>query len=319
MELNVDTIYNHAGDTVYSAANGAYSQNDINKVKNKLDDIISSGYDKTIIFCTHHPLGMTYGSTSYGMDSASNTAFRELLKDYPMTVHLHGHTHFSSLHERSIAQSDFTSIQIGTHTYGKYVSEIDYDDDGDFLMYDNITKKRYNDYDPQGKAHHGETNFGILLSFNELNMTADRVYLATGENYSHGSWTVPFGITKENKNSKFLYKNGERKGEQLSFDDNSDIEVKINNGKLTSLSFKDVEQYWACEGYIIEIKDDSNKIVRRVLWASLFWVGLKEKQTYTIPLSQMGDPVSVSSGYTVSIRGINFFGYFSNTLVKTIQ
>ena len=46
---------------------------------------------------------------------------------------------------------------------------------------------------------------------------------------------------------------------------------------------------------------------------------VKEKQTYTIPLSQMGDPVSVSSGYTVSIRGINFFGYFSNTLVKTIQ
>ena len=315
---NVDTIYNHAGDTVYLAAMGGYSQNDINKVKAQFDDIIQSGYDKSIIFCTHHPLGQTYGSTLYGMDSAADLAFNEMLKDYPMIVHLSGHTHFSGLHERSISQTNYTSIQIGTHTYGKYVSDVDYDEDGHFLMYENITGKRYNDYDPQAKDHHGETNFGTLLSFNGLNMVVNQVYLSTGEIYSHSAWTIPYGITKENKNSKFLYKN-DRRGEQLFFDQNSDINVVINNGKLTSLSFSDVEQYWACEGYIIEIKNNSDEIVRRVLWSSLFWLGAKEKQTYNIPLSQMGDQIPVSSGYSVSIRGINFFGYFSNVLSKTIN
>ena len=315
---NGDTMYNHSGDTVYLAATGGYSQNDINKVKAQFDDIIQSGYDKPIIFCTHHPLGQTYGSTLYGMNSTSEFAFREMLKDYPMITHLSGHTHFSSLHERSISQNDYTSIQIGTHTYGKYVSEVDYDEDGHFLMYENITGKRYNDYDPQAKSHHGETNFGTLLSFNGTNMIVERVYLSTGDIYNHGSWTVPYGITKENKNSKFQYKN-DRRGEQLSFDGNSEIGVTINNGKLTSLSFKDVEQYWACEGYIIEIKNDSNDILRRVLWSSLFWLGAKEKQIYTLPLSQMGGAIPVSNGYSVSIRGINFFGYFSNVLVKTIE
>ena len=315
---NVDTIYNHAGDTVYLAAAGGHSQNDINKVKTIFDDILQSGYDKSIIFCTHHPLGQTYGSTLYGMDSTASFAYREMLKDYPMVTHLSGHTHFSSLHDRSICQNDYTSIQIATHTYGKYVSEVDYDEDGHFLMYENITGKRYNDYDQQAKNHHGETNFGTLLSFNGLNMTVNQVYLSTGEIYSHNGWTIPYGITKENKNSKFIYKN-DRKGEQLSFDDSSDITVKINNGKLTSLSFNDVEQYWACEGYIIEIKNDSNEIIKRILWSSLFWLGAKEKQTYTIPFSQISESIPVSSGYSVSIRGINFFGYLSNPLNKVLE
>ena len=315
---NVDTAFNHAGDTVYLAATGGFSQNDINKAKAYFDDIIQSGYDKSILFFTHQPLGQTYGSTLYGMNQTSEFAFREMLKDYPMITHFSGHTHFSSLHERSISQTDWTSIQIGTHTYGKYVSEVDYDEDGHFLIYENITGKRYNDYDPQAKSHHGETNFGTLLSFNGLNMIADRVYLSTGEIYNHDSWIIPYGITKENKSTKFTYKNN-RRGEQLSFDDSSEITTKISNGKLTSLSFEDVEQYWACEGYIIDIKDNSDNVVRRVLWSSLFWLGANEKQTYTIPLSQMGGSIPVSSGYTISIRGINFFGYFSNVLNKVLE
>ena len=315
---SADRTTNQGGKTVYFAANGAYSQNDINKVKSQFDDILNSGYEKSIIFCTHHPLGQTYGSTLYGMESTSEYAFKDMLKDYPMTVHLHGHTHFSSLHERSISQNTFTSIQIGMHTYGKYVSDIDYDEDGDFLKYENITSKRINDYDAQAKGHHGETNFGMLLSFTGLNMLADRIYLQSGEKYSHTSWTVPHGITKENKNSKFLYKNGDRTGEQLTFSGGSEINTTISSNKLVSLSFEDVEQYWACEGYIIEVKNDSDEVIRKVLWASLFWVGLKQKQTYTIPLSQIGDPIVVGSGYSVTLRGINFFGHFSNELTKTL-
>ena len=315
----VDTQYNKAGDTVYMAAAGGYSQRDIDKVKYKFDDIINSGYDKSIIFCTHHPLGQTYGSSLYGMDSTADYAFRDMLRDYPNVVHLAGHTHFSSLHERSISQRDYTSIQIGMHTYGKYVSEIDYDENGGFLIYENITRKQYNEYDPQAKQHHGETNYGMLLSFTGLNMIADRIDLSTGETYSHGNWTVPYGITKANKLTKFTYKSGDRNGEQLSFGDDSVVTTTISNGKLISVSFKDVDQYWGCEGYEIVVKDNNNTEIKRVLWASLFWIGANEKQTYTIPLSSMGSSVPVSSGYSISVRGINFFGYFSNPITKVLE
>ena len=316
---NVDTMYNRAGDTVYMAASGGYSQNDIDKVKYLFDDIISSGYDKSIIFCTHHPLGQTYGSILYGMDSAADIAFKDMLKDYPMIVHLAGHTHFSNLHERSISQRDYTSIQIGQHTYGKYVSDIDYDENDGFLIYENITRLQYNEYDSQAKQHHGDTNFGILLSFDGLNMIADRINLSSGEVYSHGNWTVPYGITKANKDTKFAYKNGDRVGEQLSFSDDGGINVTVSNGKLNSLSFKDVEQYWGCEGYEIVIKDDSDTLVKRILWASLFWLGANEKQTYTIPLSQMNSAVPVNDGYSISVRGINFFGHYSSPITKVLE
>ena len=149
----------------YLAAGGAFSDNDVNKVKQKFDAILASEYDKSIIFCTHQPLGKTYGSMQYAMESTSRNAFNELLTNYPMVVHLAGHTHFSNLHERSIFQDDFTSIQIGTHTYGKYVSGIDYDENGELLTYDNITSKRYNNYDTAAQSLHGSTNYGMLLTF----------------------------------------------------------------------------------------------------------------------------------------------------------
>ena len=303
---------------VYYAAGGAFSDNDVNKVKQKFDDILSTGYDKSIVFCTHQPLGKTYGSIQYPMDATSRAAFNSLLEDYPMVVHLAGHTHFSNLHERSIFQDDFTSIQIGTHTYGKYVSGVDYDEYDELLTYDNITSKRYNNYDTAAQSLHGSTNYGMLLTFTRSNMVADRINLSAGQPYAHGSWTVPYVITTENKDSKFTYKANDRVGETLTFAQNSEISFSKVGNKLTQLTFEDVEQYWACEGYEISIKDGSGNVIKRVLWASLFWAGLTQKQTYTIPFSNLGNP-AIGSGYTASIRAINFFGHYSNPIVKDLE
>ena len=311
--LDHDIAYAHAGDTIYLAATGAFSQNDVNKMKQKFDSILATGYDKTIVFCTHQPLGKTYGSTIYGMDHDAEVAIKSMLEDYPMIVHFAGHTHFSNLHDRSIFQDDFTSIQIGTHTYGKYVSGVDRDEEGNTLSYENITSKRYNDLDPQAKSYHGQTNFGMLLYFTRANMIANRINLSSKQIYEHGNWTIPYGITKQNKDSKFTYKAEDRTGETLSFSSTSEIDYTIVANRLTSLSFEDVEQYWACEGYEISIRNSSNNTVRRILWSSLFWVGQNQKQTYTITSSCIGD-VSIGSDYTLSIRAINFFGYYSNQI-----
>ena len=305
----------NAGDTVYYAAAGGYSQNDVNKVKAKFDGIVAGGYDKTIVFCTHHPLGETYGSTQYGMYGESETMFKEMLKDYPQIVHLAGHTHFSSLHERSFVQNDWTSIQIGTHTYGKYVSSVDYDEEGKTLNYANITLKRYNNTDIDAQAYHGKTHFGMLLTFDNEKMTAERIYLSTGEVYPHGSWEVPYGITKANKHDKFYYETGERQGETLHFAADADVRLDVVNGEAVNVSFEDVEEYWACEGYEIMIGDSSGNALKRILWSSHFWMGLKEKQTYNIALSD----IPVSDGYTVRIRAIDFFGKYSELCGDNVQ
>lgn len=297
----------NAGETIYMAATGGYSENDVNKVKAKFDEILDSGYDKTIIFCTHHPLGETYGSTLYGMNEEAETLFKDMLKDYPSIVHLAGHTHFSSLHERSFVQNDWTSIQIGTHTYGKYVSGADSDELGRTLNYANITGKRYNSLDTDAQEYHGKTHFGMLLTFDSEKMTAERVYLSTGETYEHGSFEVPYGITKENKHDKFYYEAGERVGETLHFGEDTDLKAKIVNGEIVEVSFKDVDEYWACEGYEILIGDGEGNSLKRILWSSHFWMGLKEKSTYNIAV----EGVEKKDSYTVRLRAIDFFGHYS--------
>ena len=301
--------YAKAGDLVYLAAGGGYSENDVNKVKSKFDEILASGYDKTIVFCTHHPLGETYGSTLYGMDTTAEGQFKNMLKNYPMIVHVAGHTHFSSLHERSFAQNKWTSIQIGMHTYGKYVTAVDKDENGKIISYDNITGKQYNDLDQAAKEYHGNTNFGMLLTFTEKKMVAERVYLSTGEVYSHGQWLVPYGINTNNYHRKFYYEGGERVGENVDFSLDAQVNVTVVDGKLTTVTFCDVDNYWACEGYEISVTDAAGLPVRRIMWASHYWMGVNEKQTYTVPVNRIRS-ITVQDGYKIMIRAIDFFGKY---------
>ena len=308
-------VIRRSGETVYYAATGGYSQADVDKVKGKIDGILSTGYDKPLLFFTHHPLGETYGSTLYGMLSESETKFKDMLKDYPQIVHLAGHTHFSSLHDRSFVQNDWTSIQTGMHATGKFVSGVDYDEEDNLLEYANITGKRYNASDDDARAYNGYTHFGMLLTFDNEKMTADRIDLSLGEVYPHGSYEVPYGITKENKHDKFYYEQGERTGETLNFGEDTDLNAKIENGRLTEVSFKDVDEYWACEGYEIVVTDKDGNKLKRILWSSHFWMGLKEKQTYKIALSD----IAKKDEYTVRLRAINFFGAFSDSVTITAK
>ena len=310
--------YAKAGDLVYMAATGGYSDNDVQKVKAEFDKILASGYEKSIIFCTHHPLGQTYGSVLYGMEQQAERSYKAMLKNYPMVVHLAGHTHFSSLHERSFSQNNYTSIQIGMHTYGKYVSGVDVDVNKKSIVYDNITGKQYNSTDKAAKDYHGKTNFGMLLSFTEKKMIAERVYLETGKIYEHGKWYVPFGINSGNYHRKFYYENGERVGEELHFGEDTRLSATVENGKLIEITFNDADEFWACEGYEIVVCDAEGNKKQSFKWASLFWVGLDEKQTYFIPVSELYD-IDVEDGYTVSVRALNFFGRYSESVTETID
>ena len=47
-------------------------------------------------------------------------------------------------------------------------------------------------------------------------------------------------------------------------------------------------------------------------------MGLDERQTYVIPISRMFD-VPIGTGYSLKIRAVNFFGYYSDAITKDLE
>ena len=313
--VNYVLAYPSAKET-YAAPGGAFNRSDIDKIKAKFDAVIESGNDKPIVFITHWPLGETYGG-EVKIGGEGKELLEGLLKDYPQVIHLTGHTHYTSLHERAFAQNDWTSINVGPYADGDYVSGIEADEQGRALRYDNITKERFNENDLVSKkiSSAREHYFGLFFDFTDTQLNVGRMDFSEGVYYEHGSWNIPYGITKENKRDKFYYEDGERAGETLHFGDDTGFKAEIVNGEVVGVSFKDVDEYWACEGYEILVGDSEGNALKRVLWMSRFWAGLKEKSFYEVPLSG----IEIKDEYTFRLRAIDFFGKYSEPCGDEIE
>lgn len=299
----------------YLAALGGYSDQDFQDIAAYLQTAASNG--QPIVLATHHPWGYTYGGTNYGMPSDSVvTRMRNLLANYPGLINFTSHTHFSNLHERALDQTNYTSVNVGMHCYGKYVSGYEFDENNDLITYQNISSRRITG-DSQSSAQHGMTHFGIGVEFGEENISIKRVNLAKGRNYSHGSWTIPYGITQSNKHDKFYYETGERTGEELLFSGDNEliasVETNVSNAEI-SIEFEDVEKYWAVEGYKVEIKGSSKAVIYKTWWQSLFWADLERKSNYSFTLSG----IKLDSEYTVSVYPMDFFGHYGTPLTKVL-
>lgn len=91
-----------------------YSDATIAWLTETLSDIVEdAAYDGEAIFIvTHAPVR----STVYGSDGGT-TGLNSLLKQYPQAVVLSGHSHYALADERSIMQTDFTSVHVGAVQY----------------------------------------------------------------------------------------------------------------------------------------------------------------------------------------------------------
>lgn len=304
------------GHPVYLAGLGYYSDQDFTDLKAYLDAADKTG--NPIVLGTHHPWGYTYGGPSYGMPNQTVVdKMHNLLANYPQIINLTSHTHYSSLHERAFDQTNYTSLNIGMHYKGKYSSTFERDENGELITYLNVNNRDLVN-DPQSSAEWSKTHFGVGIDFNDDMMVAKRINYATGLDYAHGKWNIPYGITKDNKHEKFFYEAGERSGEELVFPQDSELsltpDVYASSTNLR-VQFPDVTKPWAVEGYKVEIKGEDNTLLKTVWWQSMFWVGKDLTYNYNFEIQGiMNDPK-----YEVSVYPMDMFGHYCDPLTKTIE
>ena len=315
-----DWTYEENGKTVYCAALGGYHDNDIALIDSLIAEATANNPGEPVYLLSHHPWGETYGGDSYGMpESKVVTAMRAVMEKYPHLVNVTSHTHFSSVHERSFAQDKWTTINTGMHTYGKYV-DIETDVNGTALDYVNIDGRRYTSTDAEGKALHGTTHFVWDINYGGDSFTATIFNMATEATYSYVSYTVPYGITAENKSEKFAYELADRTAPTLTWSAEDVLTVElVKNGTANSLqlSFNDTDQFYATEGYRIKVVNAATgETLKTVLWASRFWAAQEKKDSYEIIV----DGVTQCSEYKVTVEAIDFYGNYSAAkLEATVQ
>ena len=309
------------------ASIGQFLDSDFDKLEVLLDKATKNG--NPCVVATHWPWGYTYGGSSYGMPNDYIIEdMTELLAKYPQVINVTSHTHFSDLHERSFDQTYYTTVNVGTHCLGKHFggSIIENgvetggfeDENGELATYMNLSRRGINskaDLTAHSIYWSGTVHFGIGLDFNSESATIKRINIGKGEDYAHGEWIVPYGITTENYHDKFSYEAGERSGETLEFAEDAELSVEITSTGSTestiALSFTDVENYWAVEGYKIEIYNKKNELIYKTWWQSLFWADRGEKSAYSITIND----VSASDSYTVKVYPMDFFGHYNEPLV----
>ena len=303
------TWINSQSQLVYLAAAGEFSDNDLDKLEAQLDAAYARDSSKPIVVMSHWPWGETYGGPNYGVGSASEiAAMKAVLGKYPQVVNLTSHTHFSNLHDRDIGQSTYTTINVGTHCYGKYVSDCEEDEYGEIIRYDNIASRRIAN-DTQASAQHGKTHFGLGFSFEENRLLVNRINFAKGTQYSHGTFTIPYGITSANKAEMFYYSEGKRSGPSFTFSGSDNLVVTAQEKAskvIMDVTFKDADQYYAAEGYKVAFENTSGTELTSFKWASLFWADLGQRSTYHVEkeISQK------ESEYVVKVYPIDFYGHY---------
>ena len=307
------TWINSQSQLVYLAAAGEFSNNDLSKLEAKLDAANALDSSKPIVVMTHWPWGETYGGPNYGVGSASEiAAMKAVLGKYPQVVNLTSHTHFSNLHDRDIGQSTYTTINVGTHCYGKYVSDCEEDEYGDLIRYENIASRRIAN-DTQASAQHGKTHFGLGFSFEQNQLLVNRINFDKGTNYSHGTFTIPYGITAANKADKFYYSTGKRSGPSFTFSGNDNLVVTAEEKSskvLVDVTFKDADQYYAAEGYKVAFENTSGAELTSFKWASLFWADLGQRSTYHIEK----EITEKATEYVVKLYPIDFYGHYGTPI-----
>ncbi len=299
------------------ASIGQYQTVDFAMLDNILSEITEEG--TPCIVATHWAWGYTYGGASYGMPNDYIVDdMTAVLAEYPSVINVTSHTHFSNLHERSLDQTEYTTVNVGPHCYAKFVSAVENYENGELIDYMNIERRAIvNDSQASQLFGSGATHLGIKMEFGEEEVTVKRFDIGKGKEYGHGSWTVPYGITKENMHDKFYYEAGEREGTPLNFAENAELSVTpTSGGSKITLNFADVEEYYAVEGYKIEIYDSGDELVKTARWHSLFWANLERKSEYTFTVD-MTDVATDGAEFTVKVYPMDFFGHYNDPIVKT--
>lgn len=297
------------------------TDNGVAELTKVLDEAVAAANGVPVIAGFHFPMADTHvGVQLFGYSETSGreaivhgfTKVRDLLKNYPQVVLCSGHTHRSNLSERAIVQDlGFTQVHVG-NVQGPWNEQ--YVTGTGYGTYANVNSSSDNLLNLSGEGAIDRNNTfcnGLLLTFGKDSMDIDRVDLVEGKIFDFAeTWTVPYGITAENKDEKFTYVNETRKAAQtsdkLTFAAGSKVTKEIKNGKL-KITFPSVEQFHDVEGYKIVISK-AEQADRIVYWSSNYVLSPTEKPQY----SAFIDDITDATGYSVKVYPIDFYGNSDN-------
>ena len=267
----------------------------------------------------HYPIP---GVTLKGEHATANCAgIDELLKDYPSAIVFTGDTHFSGVNERTINQIDYTSINIGSSSYSRSISE-----SATGYNFDNVNKG-------SGKSSAGTMKGDVAFKYEYtptimiVNMaspektTIDRYF--TADNVADAAkvgmtWEIPQIKSK----SDFVYtddriqntawanalygKNG------LTWASGETVRYNVS-GSSMMINFNDVTDYNCAEHYRIEVKDGgSAQNVAYYDYLSPYYRYENEAHEYNYVLEN----VFTAASYTVTVTAYDFFDNPSLTTLR---
>lgn len=216
------------------------------------------------IFVSYHTplLSSTYDGENA---SYSSVVIDELFANYPNAIVFTGDTHFNSVNERTINQVNFTTINIGSSSYSRNMSQ-----SATAMRFDNVLKM------PQSKGTALISDIDYLHQYNPTLMVAsiDNQYNTSINRYItnlnpdrivkvNDTWN----ITTIKSNKDFIYTNERINNKEwsnklygkdgLQFSDECTLQYGINGNKMI-ISFDDVIDYHFCEHYLIKLINKSN-------------------------------------------------------------
>ena len=235
----------------------------------------------------------------------------ELLKDYPSAVIFTGDTHFSGVNERTINQIDYTSINIGSSSYSRSISE-----SATGYLFDNVNKG-------VGKSSAGTIKGDVSFKYEYTptimvaDITADKTTINryfTADDIADVkkvgmTWEIPL-ITDKNhftytdervQNTAWANKLYGKDG--LTWANGETVSYAVDGSKMI-VSFNDVTDHNCVEHYRIKVSDTADATNYKYYdFLSHYYKYESAAHSYNFVLEN----IPAASNYTVSVTAYDFF------------
>ena len=266
----------------------------------ELDSVKNGG---PIYVAYHYPIpGVTYQGEA--TNSVCST-IDDILSDYPNAIVFTGDTHFSGVNERTINQTDYTSINIGSSSYSRNVSR-----SATGYAYDNVN------IGTGGKnLLNGEVSYKFEYTPTIITAYSDNLGKAIVNRYftaDDNKDVKKIGITWEIDPNNFIYTDERIQNTEwanvlygangLTWASGETVRFNYENGKII-VRFNDVTDYNCAEHYRIKVACNYPYNIFYYDFTGSYYKFDGDSHTYHFIL----DDIPYSTGYSLTVTAYDFF------------
>ncbi len=264
-----------------------YSDEDRAFLEEALERAARNYPDRPIFVFTHVPAyGTVYGSCD-GEGGWGTQLLTDILEKYPQVVIFSGHSHFPLGDPRSIAQGDFTSINLGSTTY----SEVEPD-----VVDEGIHPDRY--------AYVTE---GVIVTADRAsNLTVER-----WDTYNDEEILPRWTIAAPHDGTQFTYADRDG-GKAPWFDADATITVSDVTENGCTVTFPQAQDDEVVHHYVVEVVDADGKVVNSNRRFSGFYLNSRQPLSLTIHFGGMPSGTEL----TARVRGVDSYDNASEPLTS---